>query len=250
VRRSAQIADPRRAPSEHAREEQSRLWASVSEADFVHVDGELDWYRVAVPYEGRSWELRGLRYVEGALFDVASVDAAFSGAAEVETFRAGMGRRLVSRGQQRYAANDQSGALPLGTIESMALSYEREELAWTDAELDELLPEVPDRAAVLRDEGGYVLRDGGVWRPTGRVAYDPSKFHLPNRVTDPFGGATEVEYDDHALLVSASVEPSTTAPRSSPATTVRSRLRSCATRTATAPRCVTTRSAVRSRSPR
>jgi len=142
-------------------------------------------------------------------------------------------RRLIAQARTLYRKDDLSAALPLGSVEPLALPHESYQLAFTPGLLatytrgTEVL--LPDPAQVLGQEGGYVLSDdlkrqnlfpasdpaGQWWIPSGQVFYSPdpadtpaqerangtSHFFLPRRFRDPFGHDTTVGYDAHDLLI-------------------------------------------------
>jgi len=142
-------------------------------------------------------------------------------------------RRLIAQARTLYRKDDLSAALPLGSVEPLALPHESYQLAFTRGLLatytrgTEVL--LSDPAQVLGQEGGYELSDdlkgqnlfpasdpaGQWWIPSGRVFYSPdpadtpaqervngtSHFFLPRRFRDPFGHDTTVGYDAHDLLI-------------------------------------------------
>ncbi len=124
------------------------------------------------------------------------------------------------------AAGDPRALLALGKLESLALPGTSYKLTFTPG----LISQVYQRgggpllsAAVLSsvtgDGGGYVNLDGdgNWWAPSGRMFYldtppaSPQErnqalqhFFLPRRFEDPFGNATQVDYDPpHDLLPTA-----------------------------------------------
>jgi RHS repeat-associated protein len=199
VRRAAQVAYPRRSPARDnpenpAAAEQARSWALVTETELIHRPDELDWCRHGLPQETRIWELSLPLFESDALLRPSDVDGAFFGSAE---------KRLLDQSQTLYAQDDQSGALPLGEIESLALPFESYKLAF-NAELvgdlfgDRFSPD--ERRSLLGERGGYVERFGAWWLPSGRVELLGDRFFVPHRFTDPFGSISSVEYDAAALF--------------------------------------------------
>jgi RHS repeat-associated protein len=159
--------------------------------------------------------------------DLLYEDDNAQGAAEAHPYR-----RLIEQVRTLYRKNDLSSALPLGSVESLALPFEGYKLAFVPGLLpiyrrgpDNLLP---DPASVLRG-GGYVLSDdkrtmgffpasdpdGRWWIPSGNVFYSPGRtdtfvqelaqarphFFLPRRFLDPFGNDGLLLYDGHDLLL-------------------------------------------------
>ena len=116
---------------------------------------------------------------------------------------------------------DLSGALPLGTVDALALPFESYKLVFTPGLLAEVYRAKVTDAMV--SEGGYVQSqgDGGWWAPSGRVFYSadasddaPAEltaaqqhFFQPRRHLDAFGAVTTVMYDEYDLLVQEVRDP-------------------------------------------
>jgi RHS repeat-associated protein len=141
-------------------------------------------------------------------------------------------RRLIASTRTFYRPDDMGAAaadpralLPLGQLQSLALSGISYRLAFTKGLLTQVYQRggaalLPAPAAVLAsvaaDGGAYVDLDsnGNFWIPSGRVFFldtAPSSpqesnqaldnFFLPRRFEDPFGSATVVDYEaPHNLL--------------------------------------------------
>ena len=128
---------------------------------------------------------------------------------------AGAGRRAIRRSRMRYRADDLSGPLPLGTAGALALPYRTDQLALTDGLVGAVLHRdgtalLPDPAAVLGGECGYLDEDGQWWAPSGQAIYGPNgagDFYLPTGFTDPFGNTTTVTHDRYRLLPIAVTDP-------------------------------------------
>src|SRR5438874_1627785 len=140
-------------------------------------------------------------------------------------------RRLIEDIRTLYRRNNLAGALPLGQVESLAISYESYKLAFTPGLLAQVFQcngqaLLPNPADVLggqsADRGGYVDLDGNGcwWIPSGRVflspnsndapvqelAYARQHFFLAHRYRDPFhtnvtGTESFLTYDTHDLLL-------------------------------------------------
>jgi Salmonella virulence plasmid 65kDa B protein/Insecticide toxin TcdB middle/C-terminal region/Insecticide toxin TcdB middle/N-terminal region len=148
-------------------------------------------------------------------------------------------RRLIERVRMLYRKDDLSAALRLGGVESLALPFAAYKLALTPGLValyrrgaENLLP---TPAAVLRDQGGYVLSDDQIalglfpatdqpgcwWVPSGQVFHSGnaadtpaqelaaarSQYFLPQRFRDPFGNDTTATYDAYALLLTGVRDP-------------------------------------------
>ena len=132
---------------------------------------------------------------------------------------------------------------PLGHIETRALPYQHYTLVFTpgllaaykrslEGQVENL---IPDPAALLGQEGGYLASDtlaarglfpasdapGWWWAPSGLLGYSPNPsdtpaaelahanthFFQPHRFTDPYTNTTTVSYDNYDLLVTESRAP-------------------------------------------
>jgi RHS repeat-associated protein len=191
-----------------------------------------DAHRAPIPAERSRFELRnaapaGARFEPGELDE--AIDAAGDGQHDLaaDDFEGeGVGgsepfRRLLERVRTLYRPNNLGGTLPLGQLQSLALTDRTLTLALT-AELAEDVYVTSGKltaaqlAAALAGDGAYVHSEGDAdwWVPTGRVAYSPDPaatagqelveaadhFFLPRREIDPFGASTRTDYDAHDLL--------------------------------------------------
>jgi RHS repeat-associated protein len=255
VERSLSVAYPRHA-APPALPEQSWMHVTATVRRFVNRDGELDWYRVGVPVETRTFELAkppapkpGASRLQ---FDEIKslIDAVFPPALDAppatqtipsETWKwrdvwnpalepggPGVSKlRLVGHTRSYYRADNLSGGLPLGTVESLALPHETYALALTPGIVAGVYG-ARVSATMLADEGRYVHSEGDAnwWTPSGRtflspnpadtpaqeLAYARAHFVLPRRYRDPFHTAavsTEVivGYDPYDLFVVRNEDP-------------------------------------------
>jgi RHS repeat-associated protein len=227
------------------RANQSKLHVTCTESSYTNPILEDDAYRPPLPAETRGYELIKIAPDSTNLFgfdelaakiaqaddgqhDLPYEDVAAAGATEDHPYR-----RLIAQARTLFRKNDLSAALSLGVVESLALPFESHKLAFTPGLLalyqrngQKLLP---DPAAVLRDQGGYVLGDdmksaglfpgadpaGLWWVPSGHIYFSPAPtdsasaelglaqahFFLPRRFEDAFGNAGIVLYDAHDLLL-------------------------------------------------
>lgn len=257
ITRSVAIAYPRRRPDvdpllpqwagDAVTAAQAGVRVTMTEHDFTDaVSGPLS-HRAPLGCETRTWELIDLPITDvggvPGLYYPAELDALADeladGAADV-AYDDLLGeradgpdphRRLIEHTRTLYRADDLSGPLPLGGLGSLGLPYESRSLALTpgllakvyrrptgDGGEDDLLP---DPAAELQADGGYVYGSQGWWSPSGRVslsadpahspaqelAYARAHFFLPCRLRDPYGNTSTVVYDHHDLLPQEQRDP-------------------------------------------
>ncbi len=216
VTRQASVVYGRLQPTSHA--EQRRVYATLTETNFINEGGHPDWYRASIQCEQATWELTGVTpRASSRLWDVESLASQIESLPHIpyETPVSGEvpARRLVERKQQRFYSNDLCCELALGAIESLALPYRTYHFALTPG----LVAQIADTSAelvgtafaseLLVAEGRYESRPDGYWAPSGRVEYDAAQFYLPVRALDPFGATHHVKYDEFSLLVEAATDP-------------------------------------------
>ena len=156
-------------------------------------------YRAPILAESHAEELTGVAAAVPALLRPDTLRALADG---------GAGRRTIRRSRMTYRADDLSGPLPLGTAGALALPYRTDRLALTGELAETVLRRdgtalLPDPAAALGEECGYLAEDGQWWAPSGQAIYGPNgsgDFYLPSGFTDPFGNATTVTRDQYLLL--------------------------------------------------
>jgi len=184
-----------------------------------------DNYRTPLPWEVRTYELRGLTPENGAQrysFDelreknYKKIGDLQLDPYETPTDYAVKRKRLIECVRTLYRKNDLAGFLDPRVLESMALPGESYKLAFTPGLIDKVYKRngqklIPDPGAMLKgsgsDKGGYVDldQDQHWWIPSGRVFYhadadadDPAltagdelaeaqqHFFLPRKYVDPF----------------------------------------------------------------
>ena len=142
-------------------------------------------------------------------------------------------RRLIERSRSVYRKDDLSAALAFGNLESMAMPFQSYKLAFTSGLLSKVyqrsLPNqpvanlLPDPAAILGVEGGYIDLDGdgNWWIQSGQIFYSPDQgdaaakeltfapqhFFSACRYQDPFNQTAGVIYDRYDLLVLDTQDP-------------------------------------------
>jgi RHS repeat-associated protein len=199
VTRAAAVGYPRRVPQEP---EQARCWVSITERTFINRPDGADWYRVGVSAESVTSELTGVMPA-GRVFTVGELASHLATAVGVpfeSTPGPGVHRRVVARDRRLYYKDDLSGPLPLGQIQSRALTWNAYRQVFTPGLLAEAFgTRVTD--ALLEAEGRYVQQDGAWWAPTGRAVFDPARFFVPIEAIDPFGHRQVVRYDSYTLAV-------------------------------------------------
>ena len=224
------------------RAKQSQILLTLTENRYTNAVLESDAYRTPLPSEVLSYELVKVwpaadllcvtnlfrfnelaekvgRAIDGA-HDLPFEDWQSRGAIEDAPYR-----RILHHSRNIYRSDRLHRLLPLGVVEPLALPGANYNLIFTPGLLDEVYrgskptppPEhlIPDRQAVLHDQGGYVDldHDRHWWGPSGRIYYSLDvndtatqelhyalrHFFLPHRFRDPFENMATVRYDGHNL---------------------------------------------------
>jgi RHS repeat-associated protein len=251
--RRYQDPDPLLIAADHAA--QSVTEVTYTESDYTNPILTDDAYRTPLPADVRTYELTGYTPSgTGARFQssdfVKPAATAFELVFESEipyeaNATGGRQRRLIKQTRTLYRSNDLQRALPLGTVESLALPFMSYKLAFTPGLLTTIYQRphagvatenlLPDPVSVLKGKGGYVLTDdqqaiglfpasdpsGQWWIRSGRIFYSPSAtdsaptelataqshFFVGRRYQDVFGNNTTVAYDSYDLLPVQIVDP-------------------------------------------
>jgi RHS repeat-associated protein len=212
VLKSVSIAYPRRV-SQHP--EQARRFITYTENQVTNKPDQVDWYRIGVPIETRTYEVTGLPISFPYKLETLRTDLATATAIAYETVAVGdrVEKRPIEWVRALYRPNAQATTLdptplPLGEVESLALPYESFKLAFTPGLLEQIYGanngnkiRAAELNALLGNEGKYRLLDGNWWIPSGRQAFDPDGFYVSPRMQDPFGGIYTMDYDRYRLFV-------------------------------------------------
>ncbi|NMH88794.1 SpvB/TcaC N-terminal domain-containing protein [Flavivirga algicola] len=121
------------------------------------------------------------------------------------------GRRLIEHTRSIYYCNDLAGPLPLHELESLALSFENYQLAYTPALLTDIFDDKANNA--LMSEGKFTNSEGddNWWVRSGITQFKlasenqtdaKNRFYAPISYTDPYGATTQVAYyGDYFLFI-------------------------------------------------
>ena len=241
-------------PLQIDREKQTQVLVTYTENHVTNAIDAEDDYHTPLPCETRTYELTGFMPTGVAgrfqpedfvLDDSESLALSFDSEINYEDQpKSGRQRRLIEQVRTLYrpndlgtAQNDALALLPLGQVESLAMSGESYKLAFTpglltrvfqrsreDLTLENLLPNPANVLGVQgSDRGGYVDLDGNShwWTPSGRTFHSPNSgdtpaqelahaqqhFFLSYRNRDPFGAESFAAYDAYDLLMLETRDP-------------------------------------------
>jgi RHS repeat-associated protein len=215
------VADLSLPPAVRALQQRPRI--TYARNEFTNdVSDPVD-HRVRLGSRSTTFEVRGLAPAAAPLFRLADFDRAgfhvLADSTEVphhdDTVPAPgtVTRRLLAAGETRYLDGSLATPRPLHDLDPRGLVSERYELAFTP----ELLAHVyGDRVTAAQlTEGGYVVRDGAHWVPSGRHAYllageaaaaARGRFFTPVAHVDAFGARTDIRHHGDTWLLVSEVE--------------------------------------------
>jgi RHS repeat-associated protein len=189
-------------------------------------------FRTPLPCEARTYELTGLTLPNGGarvtLHDALGAGLAAAPIPYEQIPATGMlQKRLMEHVRTLYRRDDLTGALPLGSLESLALPFESYTLALTAGLVANVYGgRVTDGMLATEARCVHSEGDNNWWTPSGQMFYSPDDGHTPaqelllarahfflrRRYRDPFHTALEntqkiVTYDRYDLLVEETVDP-------------------------------------------
>lgn len=224
VLESASVVYPRRLVDgslpQETKDAQAKTAILYTKNEFTNDVIEDDAYRLRLPSEVKTYELKGVPKAAGAfaiddfkdVFDM-SVPARSEEVEYHEMNKAAtpgvIQRRLIEHTRSIYLANDLKTPLALHKLESNALSYESYQLAFTPALLNNIYStkvndQLMENAKYIHSEGdsNWWIRSGTAQILTGTEteADGRNRFCLPLSFTDPGGGKTTVSYYSNYFL--------------------------------------------------
>lgn len=210
VLKSAAAVYPRRTTAGYA--EQDNTLITVSENTLINEPANVNFYRLGLPSEAKSYELTGTN--PAGLINAQNLLNEFNTATEIAyeaSPSTGLEKRLLSHSRVLYYDETlTSTPLPFGSVSSHALSFEIYQLALTAGQISSILNEglITRVDPAIMSEGAYIdhLTDGNYWTPTGRILFDSNRFYLPTSQTDPFGNQTQFGYDGYDLLLTQTTD--------------------------------------------
>jgi RHS repeat-associated protein len=218
VLKSVAIACPRRSP---AYPEQAKTLITYTENQVTNKPnnnlGEPEWYRIGVPIETLTYEITGLTSTIPFALDFIRSQLLNAIAIAYETLPTSgiLQKRLIERIRTLYRKDSEANTtdptpLPLGQIDSLALPCESFKFAFTPGLLAQVYSSKiasSELNSLLSNEGKYVKQDNDWWIPSGRQAFEPTKFYLPVKSKDPFGNVYTSTYDKYHLSVIQAIDP-------------------------------------------
>jgi RHS repeat-associated protein len=203
VLQSLNIHYPRRNPEFS---EQATFALLLSEVEVMHMDEEHDWYRLGVPVQSKSFDVKlsppgEMYYSWDEIKSGASqwTETPYEAPPELDT------KRVLAHSWTLYSDDDMTGPLGFRELESLAIPYESYQLAFTPGVLHD---SYGDRVTEsILQEGGYVEHEENWWVPSGRQVLDAEHFYSAIETIDQFGKHYAVTYDPYTLGVVETKDP-------------------------------------------
>ncbi|MCC6463227.1 MAG: hypothetical protein IT260_22350 [Saprospiraceae bacterium] len=218
-------------PRPDDRAKQTRTHIIYTENRFTNAIDDATGYRLPALCETQSWELHPPAKA-GWFYRPEELRGAFAGATAIP-YAAQTGakqKRKIEHIRTLFLKNDLSEMLPLGRLESLALSGQAYQLALTPDMVLQLFGDKVN-AALLRGQGHYVRSEGDdkYWIASGRIlsypdlganpfaktisaptdadrAFAKNNFYLPLVYEDNFGNLGKVFYDKYKLFITRTID--------------------------------------------
>src|SRR5690606_37404485 len=197
--------------------EQSKTLILYSHNQFTNDVAGDDVYRLRLPSEVKTYELKGVpkgsTYYSVADFtDILSdtnTESAFYHEHDKPLTPGKAQKRLIEHLRSTYYRNNLTGSLPLHQLESLALPFESYRLSYTP-ELISVIFGSKVNAALL-SEGKFTHSEGDEnwWVRSGTIQFKTAtenqtdaqnRFYVPISYTDPYGAITKVKYHGSYFL--------------------------------------------------
>jgi len=192
-------------------QEQSKTVIIYSQHQFTNDVFGNDVYRLRLPSEVKTFELKGVNksntcYAVDEFTDIlddANSDTAFYHEIEKPLLAGKAQKRLVEHVRSIYYQNLLSGPLLLHQLESLALPFESYQLAYTPELVNDIFGSKVN--AALLTEGKFTNSEGdnNWWIRSGTTQFKTiaetqsdaqNRFYAPISYTDPYGAVTKVKY--------------------------------------------------------
>ncbi len=212
---SASVVYPRGVPNSslpaETQQEQSKTTIIYTENQFTNDVILEDIYRLRLPSESRTFELKGVTK-SGTFYKPTDFDNILSdGKSESVHYheidrpltQGKAQRRLIEHLRSTYYRNNLSGALPLHQLESLALPFENYQLAYTPELVSDIFGTRVNDTIILEGKFTHSEEDNNWWIRSGTTQFitgaetaghAQNRFYVPISFTDPYGAVTKVSY--------------------------------------------------------
>lgn len=198
-------------------EVQNKIIIIYTQNHFTNDINAVDTYRLRVPSEVKTFELKGVAKTN-SLYSVDEFENALTAANDVDYHQTDINpptgasqKRLIEHLRFIFYRNDLTGALPLHQLNSKGLPFESYQLAYTPSLITDIFGTKVDAALMLEGKFTHSEGDDNWWIRSGITQFIEStetssdtqnRFYAPLSYTDPYGGKTEVKhYSDYFLFI-------------------------------------------------
>ncbi|HEV7235491.1 MAG TPA: RHS repeat-associated core domain-containing protein, partial [Ktedonobacteraceae bacterium] len=168
-------------------------------------------YRLPVLCDTQTWELNAPAPSK-TFYMGAELKACFDAAAVklYEQSTAVNEKRKIKQSRTLFLKNDLSGPMPLGKLDTRALSYENYQLAFTPTLLQSIYGVKTDDST-MRNKAGYVRsqNDTNYWIRSGKIYFYPDISTTPDIKTIPAATAADVTFAKSNFFAPVAYEDNT-----------------------------------------
>lgn len=199
-----------------ARQKQQKNLITYIEQTFTNDAITGHEYRLRLVSESKTWELKGVPKT-GELYSLSDFATIIPTSTEIAyhqvNLEPGPGtsfKRLIEHVRTLFYKNDLSGALPLHTLESKAITFESYQKAYTPALVTDIFAGKVTDLVLLGGKFTHSEGDLDWWIRSGAMQFlnggetisdARNRFYTPVSYTEPFGAVTAVHYFKNYYLL-------------------------------------------------
>ncbi len=206
------------------KEEQLKTVIIYTQHQFTNDINEENNYRLRLPSEVKTYDIKGTKFVKPTgLFKLTDFDDSTNpspynillSSTEVpykeynNSPTSGTQKRVIEHIRSTYYRNDLTAALPLGTLESLAIPFESYQLAYTPDLVTDIFGAKVDASLLAEGKFTHSEGDSNWWVRSGTTQFKTvtesdkdaqNRFYSPISYTDPYGAITRVKYYSNYFL--------------------------------------------------
>ena len=224
VLESAAVVYPRRVPDTSLPSEtlgdQAKTVITYTQNEFTNDVITGNAYRLRLPSEVRTYELKGMDLTGGRTYYAVTnftnilsntrSDVALYHELEKPPTPGKAQRRLIENTRSIFYSNNLKDPLPLGGLESLALSYENYQLAYIPELVTDIFGAKVDGLLLAGGKFTHSEGDNNWWIRSGITQFiddtetapdAQNRFLMPVSYTDPYGAVTRIKYYGNYFLV-------------------------------------------------
>ncbi|TDW49139.1 RHS repeat-associated protein [Flavobacterium sp. 270] len=209
-----------------AKTEQNKTIVIYTQNNFTNDIIEENKYRLRLPSETKTYDIKGNKFENPTgLFKIEDFDNPhslppyniFDSSAVVPYFQynnsvaSGTQKRLIEHARSFYYNNNLLTGLPLGKLDSLAISYQNHQLAYTPELLENIYEDKVDDTLLTEGKFVHSENDDNWWIQSGTTQFlnggetaanAKNRFYLPILYKDPYEAETKVKYyKDYFLFI-------------------------------------------------